>query len=256
MIRDKKHIGEYLEFRTASNRSHFHHADSVKLLSDPLQKVIKKDQYLKPEHLSNDLAMQIFIESCCLHCKDFQVDEHNKDVICNIVYYVTRSPKFSAAGINYSFGKGLMIKGRVGCGKTILMKGLNSFLAIFHFRDDYRNDFSLTFESVNAYSISEYYAKQGIEILENGIGNNRKLYLLSGGLLIDDIGAEPIVSYYGNQSNIIAEILLRRYDRKLLTYATTNLDAAHLKKMYGDRAASRMKSMFNEMYLKGDDRRK
>jgi len=66
-----------------------------------------------------------------------------------------------------------------------------------------------------------------------------------------------VVNYFGNQANIIAEILYRRYDlNNYKTYVTTNLNGEVLKEHYGNRIFSRMKELFNDIILPGEDRRK
>src|SRR5690606_17309542 len=65
----------------------------------------------------------------------------------------------------------------------------------------------------------------------------------------DDLGVEPMGRHYGQDCNVMGEILLSRYDlflkSKLKTHATTNLNAAELEERYGNRVRSRMREMFN-----------
>jgi len=65
----------------------------------------------------------------------------------------------------------------------------------------------------------------------------------------DDLGTENSLKYYGNDCNIMAEILLSRYDlfitQKLITHLTTNLNSSEIEQMYGSRVRSRMREMFN-----------
>jgi hypothetical protein len=55
--------------------------------------------------------------------------------------------------------------------------------------------------------------------------------------------------YYGNEFNVMAEILLNRYEQfivhGLLTHITTNLSASEIEEYYGNRVRSRMREMFN-----------
>jgi DNA replication protein DnaC len=68
-------------------------------------------------------------------------------------------------------------------------------------------------------------------------------------LLFDDLGLEQTPKYYGNECNVIAEILLNRYDlfvsKRMMTHITTNLSASELESIYGNRIRSRMREMFN-----------
>jgi hypothetical protein len=65
----------------------------------------------------------------------------------------------------------------------------------------------------------------------------------------DDLGAEQSLKYYGNECNIMAEILLSRYDifiaQDMLTHITTNLSASEIENGYGSRVRSRMREIFN-----------
>jgi hypothetical protein len=78
----------------------------------------------------------------------------------------------------------------------------------------------------------------------------------------DDLGAESTFKYYGNQCNVMGEILLSRYDHfisnHMLTHATTNLSASELEDYYGNRVRSRMREMFNLIAFDGGakDKRK
>ena len=65
----------------------------------------------------------------------------------------------------------------------------------------------------------------------------------------DDLGLENNLKYYGNECNVMAEILLSRYDifisKKNPTHITTNLSASEIETNYGNRVRSRMREMFN-----------
>jgi hypothetical protein len=65
----------------------------------------------------------------------------------------------------------------------------------------------------------------------------------------DDLGTEGSLKYYGNECNVMAEILLTRYDlfiaQNLITHITTNLSASEIEETYGNRVRSRMREQFN-----------
>ena len=67
--------------------------------------------------------------------------------------------------------------------------------------------------------------------------------------MLDDLGVESSLKYYGNECNVPGEILLTPYElfvaKGLLTYATTNCDSSEIKSFYGNRVRSRMREMFN-----------
>ena len=65
----------------------------------------------------------------------------------------------------------------------------------------------------------------------------------------DDLGTENNLKYFGNECNVMAEILLSRYDllisKKLKTHITTNLSATEIETHYGNRVRSRLREMVN-----------
>ena len=68
-------------------------------------------------------------------------------------------------------------------------------------------------------------------------------------ICFDDLGTENNLKYYGNECNVMAEILLSRYDlfisKKLQTHITTNLSASEIENNYGNRVRSRLREMIN-----------
>jgi hypothetical protein len=76
----------------------------------------------------------------------------------------------------------------------------------------------------------------------------------------DDLGAEQAFKYYGNECNVMAEIILSRYDcyvgSDMITHLTTNLSATEIETMYGPRVRSRMREMFNLVaFERSEDKR-
>jgi hypothetical protein len=65
----------------------------------------------------------------------------------------------------------------------------------------------------------------------------------------DDLGVEQNLKYFGNECNVMAEILLSRYDifttKKIQTHITTNLSASEIETHYGNRIRSRLREMLN-----------
>jgi hypothetical protein len=67
----------------------------------------------------------------------------------------------------------------------------------------------------------------------------------------DDLGIEPLGRHYGEDCNVMGEVLLSRYElylqtkTKIKTHATTNLNAEELEERYGNRVRSRMRELFN-----------
>jgi hypothetical protein len=70
-----------------------------------------------------------------------------------------------------------------------------------------------------------------------------------GFFCFDDLGVEPLGRHYGKDCNVLGEILISRHElllnHKVLTHATTNLNAKELEERYGNRVRSRMRQLFN-----------
>lgn len=69
----------------------------------------------------------------------------------------------------------------------------------------------------------------------------------------DDLGAEDIVSHFGNKKEVMEGLIYDRYDRwlkfGLRTYFTTNLSMEQIRERYGERVFSRIHHMCNIIYL-------
>ena len=151
--------------------------------------------------------------------------------------------------------------GPVGCGKTTLMR---------LFAEGLRN--ASHFRIVTARSVVGKFLQEGYSVIERyGAGSYRAKHFGYGPVLqydqpltycFDDIGVETSAKRYGNDCNVIAEVLLDRYDQfvrhGMITYLTTNLDAEALEGAYGDRVRSRLREMCNLVCFPDEavDRRK
>lgn len=180
-------------------------------------------------------------------------DEFNELQIKQVAAYFSNDPDFEMMDESFSHEKGLLLFGPVGCGKTTLLKVLqkNSFnpMRIVSCRkvaDEYAE---FGHGAIASYSAAQFVPRRewfGHETVS---------------LCFDDLGTESEKKNFGNQVNVMAEIILNRYDNieaKNKTFATTNLTADNIGNYYGERARSRMREMFNiiEFPFNGPDRRK
>jgi hypothetical protein len=96
--------------------------------------------------------------------------------------------------------------------------------------------------------VSFEFSKSGFDALAPYTQKHGPLNRLSG-YCFDDLGAEQQIKHYGNECNVMAEILLSRYDHFVdqgcVTHLTTNLSATEIEGFYGNRLRSRMRQMFN-----------
>ncbi len=150
--------------------------------------------------------------------------------------------------------KGLMLCGPIGCGKTSLMKLLQLLLPIEH-----------RYQVKACRDISFEFQKDGFEVIHR---YSKRSFTITPGrktpkpICFDDLGAEQNLKHFGSECNVIAEILLSRYDLfisdKLITHITTNLDVDQIEELYGTRVRSRLREMVNMIDWQDDtvDKRK
>jgi energy-coupling factor transporter ATP-binding protein EcfA2 len=162
----------------------------------------------------------------------FRIFPEDHGLIFKLLVYAIRDQE-NAERLNLNLQKGIMLTGPVGCGKTSLMKLLRFFMVQTE---------SYVIKSCREISF-EFIAK-GFEVIHKySTGESRKAYCF------DDLGTEQNLKYYGNECNVMAEILLNRYDQFIahgtITHLTTNLSASEIESYYGNRVRSRMREMFN-----------
>lgn len=186
-------------------------------------------------------------------------------VFKQLCFYFSQDQRFTGDP-----NKGLLLMGSVGRGKTTLLK--------LFLNNPYK-----PYGILPALKVCRMYQGKGVEGVAHLQG------VLKNGIAFDDLGTEPPLSnWMGNQTNVLGDILLARYD--LLqdgliegneTHATTNLpvrppkwkaDEAGLpgpefvgrKKLdfegqelpslqfyYGNRVTDRFKEMFNQIVVEG-----
>jgi DNA replication protein DnaC len=189
----------------------------------------------------------------------FVVDASNQHVIEATAAYFSRDGLLcQKQGISPQ--KGLFLSGPVGCGKTSMMQFFSNLFSRPRFRLIATRDIALSF------------AQEGFEVLEK---YGRKSFIKKpcsyGYQLLhdqpitycfDDIGVEQQSKYFGNEVNVMAEILLDRYEQYqrygMITHMTSNLNAEEVEKLYGERLRSRLREMFNliSFPVEAPDRRK
>lgn len=183
--------------------------------------------------------------------QNYILDEDNTEQFELLLQYFTNDPAFELSG-EYSLSKGIMLNGPVGCGKTQMMRmfGFNSF-----------RPFAVT----ACRSIADAYQRDGVTALNKysdllPVYPQKFLGFDVIGHCFDDLGTEDDKKNFGNQVNVMQDILFKVYDQQLTGcfHMTTNLDAEAIEAMYGGRIRSRMREMFNNIKFskKSKDRRK
>ena len=261
IINDIDTWNQYSKIRDGILKGDFRGEDPA--IPENIRQLYDRETVLTPADLSGELVKELFLTQCRKFIPHYEVDSLNEPIIDAFVMYLRRDERFKSINSSFKRSRGLLLRGNVGVGKTVLFKALRNLLSDLRFfrytnyRGYYNNED--TFRIVTANRIAEMYSIDGFEILETGFNSSRKtenIDLVSSTLFIDDIGSEPIVSHYGTTVNIIAELLIRRYELGKITHATSNLGVDDLKKLYGLRVFDRMREMFNDITLKGESRRK
>jgi DNA replication protein DnaC len=133
--------------------------------------------------------------------------------------------------------KGILLSGPIGCGKTSIMQLIRPFASSV-------SDYKIK----TCRELSFEFAKSGYEAL-NKYTLKQNYQSRLPGYCFDDLGAEQQIKHFGNDCNVMAEVLISRYEQFVennsITHLTSNLSASEIEMLYGNRLRSRMRNMFN-----------
>lgn len=152
--------------------------------------------------------------------------------------------------------KGLLLAGRIGCGKTSLMR---------IFQRNQRQVYMILSAKEIAWNWRQADKNAGgyLERLSLPhllpVNDSQNFYHRFAGLCIDDVGTEDVQNSYGNRASVIADVIEGRYYNRCagpMLHLTTNLTMGDMKEFYGARITSRLCETMNVIEYKGEDRRK
>ena len=193
-------------------------------------------QEIKPHYNYQEVILWLEKKGVELYGNHFKILESDYPIIYKLItYFLKDEATCFQYGINLN--KGIILSGPVGCGKTSLMN-LMKFLTPAEHKFSVKPCRNISFEFIqDGYQIIHKYSKG-------------KLYESEPKTIcFDDLGTENNLKYYGNECNVMAEILLSRYDlyisKKLQTHITTNLSASEIENVYGNRVRSRLRELCN-----------
>ncbi len=171
-----------------------------------------------------------------LYGNHFKILEIDYPIIYKLIAYFLKD-EASCFQYNISINKGILLSGPIGCGKTTLMS-IMKYLTPAEHKFFVKPCREISFEFIqDGYQIIHKYSKGKLYESEPKI------------ICFDDLGTENNLKYYGNECNVMAEILLSRYDifiaKKIPTHITTNLSASEIETHYGKRVRSRMRELFS-----------
>lgn len=134
-------------------------------------------------------------------------------------------------------GRGVMVYGNTGTGKTMLFKILERVI-----HPDDHNKFRIIpcGDLVQAYNIDGHEVFRQYNQMD---------------MLFDDLGAEETGVYFGDKINVMERVILHRYnlwrDAAIRSHFTTNLKQSEVEQKYGTRVMGRLMEM-NVHYLIND----
>ncbi|WP_235922010.1 P-loop NTPase family protein [Flavobacterium phycosphaerae] len=171
-----------------------------------------------------------------LYGSHFKIMDSDQPVVYRLIAYFLKDEQ-TAFRYNLDLNKGIILSGPVGCGKTSLLTIMKHLTPIPH-----------KFSVKPCRDISFEFIKDGYEVIHRYA--NGKLYISEPKIFcFDDLGIENNLKYFGNECNVMAEILLSRYDiyiaKRIPTHITTNLSASEIEHHYGIRVRSRLREMMN-----------
>lgn len=170
----------------------------------------------------------------------FKVLEEDYPIIFRLFVYFFKDQK-NAAKFHFDLRKGILLMGPIGCGKTSLMN-IMRFIRPPHDQHLMISTRKISYDFIqNGYQVIEKYSDRSFKFKTDE--------WIPKHYCFDDLGVENSLKYFGNDCNVMTEILLSRYDyfisHKMLTHITTNLDSDEIEKLYGSRVRSRLREMMN-----------
>ncbi len=172
-----------------------------------------------------------------LYGEHFAIYSDDMEIIQKLLAYFLQDSR-ALAHYKLSPKKGILLSGPIGCGKTSWVTLMRSLLPVPQ-RYGIKSSREVTFD----------FIKEGYQVIQRYSTHAYSVDRKPHAFCFDDLGAEGTLKYYGNECNVMGEILLSRYDHfisaRMLTHATTNLSASEIESYYGSRVRSRMREMFN-----------
>ena len=170
----------------------------------------------------------------CLKQQDFFIEnDYTLPLIKTVCFFMSRDRRIKDE-LGYDPGKGLMLRGVCGLGKTFLF-------------DLIKDNPVLPVKIVSMLEIAD-------DVRLNGYYEPKS----AGILYLDDLGSERETMHYGNRINWFKdffELFYLRHNQFNRLVVSTNLSFDELEQKYGYRFRSRAKEAFNVVNVTGEDLR-
>lgn len=198
-----------------------------------------------------DAANQMVRNDTCGEVTEYKFTPPREKLITDILMYF-----MSHSQSQLNPGKPLLIRGSVGCGKTMMFRIIREIVKTKDWADICGQ--TRGFKTTNCIDVADSYARDGYKSLDKYItrenvtkvDNNR---IVPVNYLFDDLGTDDTKKFYGNEVNVMAKIIDARFNHwlnnKVMTHLTTNLTDEEIKTTYGTRVKSRMSQMYNEINI-------
>lgn len=178
-----------------------------------------------------------------LFINNFKVDSNElKKIYKNALLYFRGDERSE-----WDLSKGLFIHGGTGSGKSIFFEIFKRYTAKLN-----HNSFIKSKQTV----IVSEVGNKGIIALDKYIKSRIPVILY-----IDDFGsANSVIQHYGNEFDVMDELIQARYDEFIksgaITHVTTNVKPGDFKTKFNERITSRMNQMFNVIKFPDKDYRR
>ena len=191
---------------------------------------------LKSTYNYTDVLSWINSKGVEIYGPHFTIPESDHNVLYKLIAYFLKD-ETTALQHGLDLSKGILLAGPVGCGKTSIMNIMKYLTPVGH-----------KFSIKPCREVSFEFIQDGYQVLHKYTTGN--LYQNDPKIIcFDDLGVENNLKYYGNECNVMAELLLSRYDifisKRIPTHITSNLSASEIEQHYGIRVRSRLRELVN-----------
>jgi len=177
--------------------------EALRLAREKKYYKLKRIQYLESLNGRKTFLRYTAEQLMIFLSQSLTVDDDNRNIINQLCKYFSHDPSFAG-----DLNKGLFMAGGVGVGKTTLMRFFMKN-QVQSYRMESCREIESKFSSDGDQFV--YYCSWMIPIATNSDPFGHQ----SVGICFDDLGTEANAKHYGKEKNVLAEIILNRYDNKL-----------------------------------------
>lgn len=161
--------------------------------------------------------------------------DENRHIIGQVALWYSWDERFKG-----DVRKGLMIRGNVGTGKSLIVQALCEIIRAYEI---------LVPCLLHATELSDLYTRDDIDGIDRA---KKRSYTI-----IDDVGVEAVeTKSYGNIKEPFNDVFDYRYRNNKRTIITTNLTPSEIENTYGTRIIDRFRECMNDLVLDGESFRK